>query len=92
MTHEAGTILPTVVHRTGRPTVADYDEAIETLRIAKTQIVMDGKNCAVCHDSGHQAWECHHNPLVRARWAVLYEAWAGEFHEQLHKIMGLGRF
>lgn len=48
-------------------TPEDYDEAIEALLQAKSQLKPDGNNCSVCGDSGHQAWECHHNPLVMAR-------------------------
>ncbi|CAE6822220.1 hypothetical protein R70006_06256 [Paraburkholderia domus] len=54
-------------------TAEEYDEAIRDLQNAKTQLRPDGNNCAVCHDSGHQAWECHHNPLVMARRGVKAE-------------------
>jgi hypothetical protein len=84
--------IPSVVHRTGRPTFADYEEAIADLQHAQIQLEPDGQNCSVCHDSGHQAWECHHNPLIRARMAVAYENWAEKTHEDLHSIMGVGRF
>lgn len=61
--------LASVVRRggSGRITADEYDEAIRDLQDAKAQLQPDGNNCAVCHDSGHQAWECHHNPLVMAR-------------------------
>lgn len=55
------------IHRDGRPTLGDYDEVIKDLEAARTQVEPDGRDCAVCGDSGHQAWECHHNPLVLAR-------------------------
>jgi len=58
----------------GRPrariTAADYEEAIQALIEAKSQLEPDGDNCHVCHDSGHQAWECPHNPLAMARIAA----------------------
>jgi hypothetical protein len=41
-----------------------YLEAIEKLKRGMTQLSPDGNCCAICEDSGHQAWECHHNPLV----------------------------
>lgn len=63
-------LRPSVIFRTGRPTVEDYDEAIEALQDARNQVEPDGALCRVCHDGGHQAWECHHNPLVMARRAV----------------------
>ena len=56
-----------VVYRTGRPERSDYAKAISDLNLAATQLRPDGAACAVCGDSGHQAWECHHNPLVMAR-------------------------
>lgn len=67
--------LASVVRRGGSGfiTAEDYDEAIRDLEAAKTQLKPDGNNCAVCHDSGHQAWECHHNPLVMARRGVKAE-------------------
>jgi hypothetical protein len=67
--------LASVVRRSGsgRITADEYDEAIRDLQNAKTQLQPDGDNCAVCHDSGHQAWECHHNPLVMARRGVKAE-------------------
>jgi hypothetical protein len=63
-------IQPSVVYRTGPLTLADYNEAIEALQDAKQQMEPDGENCRVCGDSGHQAWQCHHNPLVMARRAA----------------------
>ncbi len=53
-----------------RITLADYDDAIRELQDAKTQLDPDGYECRVCGDSGHQAWECHHNPLAMAREAA----------------------
>ena len=45
----------------------NYDVAIEKLMAAKNQIEPDGNCCAICGDNDHQAWECHHNPLVMAQ-------------------------
>jgi len=63
---------PSVIYRKGpgRITAADYDDAITALQEAKTQLEPDGDPCHVCCDSGHQAWECHHNPLMMARLAA----------------------
>jgi len=69
-------LTPSVVFRGkpgGRITAEDYEEAIQQLQEAKSQLQPDGDNCHVCHDSGHQAWECHHNPLAMARKAALME-------------------
>lgn len=60
---------PSVIYRTGELTEADYDEAIEALQLAKSQMKPDGNNCAICSD-GHQAMHCHHNPLLKVRQLV----------------------
>lgn len=41
----------------------DYEKAIEALKLGMTQLEPDGNCCSICGDNGHQAWECHHNPL-----------------------------
>ena len=71
-------IRPSVIYRE-ELTVDDYNEAIAALEDARGQLRPDGHNCAICHDSGHQAFECHHNPLLVARqWAratSVYQCW-----------------
>lgn len=47
-----------------RPTKEDYEKMIRDLQDGMSQLEPDGKGCAVCGDSDHQAWECHHNPLI----------------------------
>lgn len=59
--------LMSVIYRTGELTVSDYWEAVEDLTNAARQMEPDGRNCTVCHDSGHQAFECRHNPLRMVR-------------------------
>jgi len=54
-----------------------YAKATLSIIRAETQLEPDGNNCAVCGDSGHQAWECHHNPVAMMLWA-----------ERLDKILG----
>ena len=44
-------------------TKQDYLKAIAALHYGIEQLEPDGNNCAICGDCGHQAWECHHNPL-----------------------------
>jgi hypothetical protein len=65
---------PSLIHSLltfpGRLTAEQYDQAIADLQLARTQLEPDGNCCAVCGDTGHQAWECHHNPL-----AMMREAW-----------------
>lgn len=60
-------LRPSVIYRADPPTAADYAEAIEALTLAAQQLAPDGRGCNVCGDSGHQAFECHHNPLLVAR-------------------------
>lgn len=65
---------------------AEYEEVLRDLQYALSQPKPDGRGCVVCHDSGHQAFECGHNPVVqRRRLALLAEA-AGEIHDWLHEI------
>lgn len=47
-----------------RFTDEQYAKAIEHLEAARTQLEPDGHGCQCCGDSGHQAFECGHNPLV----------------------------
>lgn len=61
-------------------TAFDYDQAIYDLMCAKEQLTPDGKSCSVCGDGGHQAWECHHNPLVMTRRAAKERATYRCFH------------
>ena len=49
-------------------TVEEYEKAIEDLKLGMTQLAPDGENCHICGDGGHQAWECHHNPLNHSKW------------------------
>ncbi len=48
----------------GQFTREEYLKAIEKINAGLTQLEPDGRTCAICGDGGHQAWECHHNPLV----------------------------
>ncbi|NUP08371.1 MAG: hypothetical protein HOW73_20165 [Polyangiaceae bacterium] len=73
-------------------TKADYDRALADLSLAATQLAPDGRNCAVCGDTDHQAFECHQNPLVLARRYEELKEKADELHDSLHRVMGeLGR-
>jgi hypothetical protein len=69
---------PRILSR-GWLTAEEYVEAIKALRDGSGQLEPDGRDCTVCGDSGHQAFECEHNPLVMARWAVsiLVHQWPG---------------
>jgi len=61
-------------------TMQEYGEAVEAITNAQEQMIPDGRNCMVCGDSGHQAWECHHNPIVMMRRARTTETEFRCFH------------
>lgn len=65
---------------------AQYENAIDALRDAMEQLKPDGRCCVICHDSGHQAWECGHNPLVAMAICEAIAKSSGELHDQLHAI------
>ena len=71
-----------------RFTEKQYDEAIENLKLAKQQIAPDGENCSVCGDSGHQAFECGHNPLLAMVLCSDVAATSDKLHELLHTLAG----
>ena len=56
-----------ILSTTPRFTWAEYAEAVAALFDGATQLEPDRQSCAVCGDTGHQAWECHHNPLAMMR-------------------------
>lgn len=57
-----------------------YNMAIQAIEYAKSQLEPDGRVCAICGDTGHQAWECHHNPLAMMREARRLEGAYRCFH------------
>ena len=65
-----------VCYREGPLAAEDYDEAIESMQAAKASLADPAPVCAVCHDGGHTAEECHHNPLVLARRFVHHKEFA----------------
>jgi len=42
----------------------DYESAIVQIKACMEQLEPNGKNCSLCGDNDHQAFECTHNPLV----------------------------
>lgn len=46
-----------------QPNREQYIDAIAKLTAGMCQLKPDGNCCSICGDNGHQAWECHHNPL-----------------------------
>lgn len=71
-----------------RFTKRNYEEAIENLKAAMEQLEPDGRNCAICGDSGHQAFECGHNPLFAVRMCQQIAEQAEELHQTLHSLAG----
>ncbi len=71
-----------------RFTAHQYDQAIEALQNAKTQLEPDGHCCAVCGDSGHMAHECGFNPLVAVMFCKAITDQSRELHETLHHLAG----
>lgn len=71
---------------TVRFTASQYDRAIEALREAREQLAPDGLCCRICHDSGHQAWECGHNPLLAMATCEGVAQAAVALHDRLHTI------
>jgi hypothetical protein len=67
-----------------RFTTEQYDAAIEALTLAKQQLEPDGGYCSVCEDSGHQAWECPHNPLLAVATCVGVAREADKLHTAMH--------
>lgn len=71
-----------------RFTAQQYDEAIANLQAAKNQLEPDGRDCAICGDGGHQAWECAFNPLRAMAAARAVFDGAHALHEALHSLCG----
>ena len=75
---EREAIVQGVCYRKGKPTIADYNEAITDLLAARRQLKSGSlMGCSVCGDSGHAPQDgCHHDPLVLARqWAAATSVW-----------------
>lgn len=68
-----------------RFTAKQYDEAIKNLTDAKLQLEPDGRNCVVCGDSGHQAFECGWNPLVAVEICCSIAKEARALHDKIHE-------
>lgn len=75
-----------------RFTKKQYDQAIENLQLAKTQLIPDGECCAVCGDSGHMAFECGHNSLLAVAVCNDVAASSDKLHDALHKLAGYESF
>ena len=69
-----------------RLTARQYDQAIEALRDGRDQLAPDGLCCRICHDTGHQAWECGHNPLLARVACEGVATQAMKLHDRIHTI------
>lgn len=65
-----------------------YEQAILALQSAMQQLEPDGECCSVCGDSGHQAWECHFNPLYIMHICLSIHKSAQQLHHCLHQLCG----
>lgn len=66
-------------------TRSEYAEAIAALEKAVTQLEPDGKNCAICLDVDHQAWECRFNPVLAMRERDRLNDFLDDVHERIHQ-------
>lgn len=69
-----------------RFTQEQYDRATAALRDGREQLAPDGRSCRICHDTGHQAWECGHNPLFAVATCEDVAREAQGLHDRLHAI------
>jgi hypothetical protein len=69
-----------------RFTNEQYDKAIAYLQEARTQLEPNGHGCHCCGGSGHQAFECGHNPLVAMAMCEGIAKGANELHEHVHTL------
>jgi hypothetical protein len=74
-----------------RFTRTQYETAIENLQDAMTQLQPDGRDCAICGDTGHQAFECGHNPLLAMQLCAQLAQESRELHDTLHQLAGFGQ-
>lgn len=70
-----------------RFTIEQYETAIKALQDGMTQLEPDGDSCHICHDTGHQAWECGFNPLVAMMLCHAIAAQPHALHETLHETL-----
>lgn len=70
--------------------VNQYDKAIEALLEGRDQLQPDSLCCRICHDSGHQAWECGHNPLYAMAVCNGLVKRANELHDCMHEVSHRG--
>ncbi len=68
-----------------RFTTEQYNKAIEALQLGRQQLEPDGKNCTICGDSGHQAFECGFNPLFAMILCKTIADDAEVLHKKLHE-------
>ena len=73
-------------------TRVQYESAVRALRLGSEQLEPDGKCCAICGDTGHQAWECGHNPLYAMATCVAMAATAQQMHDTLYLLAGLDTY
>lgn len=69
-----------------RITAEQYYKAKENIDDALTQLQPDGRVCVICHDSGHQAWECGSNPVLAHLMCNFIAHRAQNIHDRMHSM------
>lgn len=69
-----------------RFTDKQYAKAIAHLNDARTQLEPNGHGCHCCGGSGHQAFECGHNPLVAMAMCREISTRAEALHNIIHLL------
>lgn len=69
---------------------AQYQKAIDDINDARGQLAPDGRCCRICHDTGHQAWECGSNPLLAELVCNGIAERAEKLHEEMHRLKESG--
>ncbi len=70
-------------------TKEQYFAAINRLAAGVGQLEPNGRECAICGDGGHQAWECHHNTLRAIVFCDDIADRCEELHDILHHLGGM---
>lgn len=71
-----------------RFTKHQYEQAIESLKLGMDQLEPNGRDCSICSDSGHMAFECGMNPLVAVVMCQNIAQNSSKLHDDLHLLSG----
>lgn len=71
-----------------RFTAFQYAQAIHDLTMGAQQLEPDARNCSICEDSGHMAFECGRNPLLAMLHCENIARQSDDLHTTLHQLAG----